>query len=165
MIVMGVCGCGKSTFGRKLATALGCDFIDADEYHPTANVDKMRRGIPLDDTDRWPWLHELASIIDSHLADSKRLVMGCSALKEVYRDILRGRNPDAILFVLLQPSREELLRRLQARTKVGGHFMPASLLDSQLATLEPQGRNLIALQGDGDTEEILTSFLSSAKAR
>ncbi|CAK0785515.1 hypothetical protein CVIRNUC_008725 [Coccomyxa viridis] len=164
IIIMGVCGCGKSTFGRKLAALYGIDFVDADDFHPASNVDKMKTGKPLTDEDRWPWLHELAGLIGTYQTHGKRVVMGCSALKEAYREILRGQRAGSMLFVLLQPSQAELLKRLKERTRIGGHFMPASLLESQLATLEPEGKNIIAIQGDGDAEEMMATFLSHCNA-
>jgi carbohydrate kinase (thermoresistant glucokinase family) len=125
---MGVSGSGKTTVGVELAEVLGVPFADGDSLHPAANVAKMSAGIPLDDADRAPWL----DIIGALLAAGP-VVVACSALKRVYRDRLRAAAPGLEL-VFLEGSRELLLSRMSHRA---GHFMPASLLDSQLATLEP----------------------------
>lgn len=130
VIAMGVSGCGKSTVGRLLAQELGGEFLDGDDLHPAANVAKMAAGIPLDDEDREPWLR----LIGEKMAGaSGTMVIGCSALKRAYRDIIRAAAPDTA-FVHLHGARELLAARMAARP---GHFMPVSLLDSQLATLEP----------------------------
>ena len=130
VIVMGVSGSGKTTVGELLAERLGCGFSDADDFHPAANVDKMRAGIPLTDDDRWPWLDAVGGAFVA--AADTGLGMACSALRRVYRDRIRSVSPDAV-FVHLTGSRELLTSRASARTD---HFMPASLLESQLATLE-----------------------------
>lgn len=130
LVVMGVSGCGKSTVGALLARRLGLPFAEGDDFHPTANVQKMAAGIPLTDEDRWPWLAIVGAWLGDHRAGG---VVACSALREVYRDALRAAAPEAY-FVHLAAGREELARRLSGRH---GHFMPAALLDSQLATLEP----------------------------
>lgn len=131
IVVMGVSGCGKSSVGIALAEALGARFIDGDDLHPEANKAKMGAGIPLDDSDRWPWL----DLVGQALAEGAGTVIACSALKRAYRDRIRAAAPGT-LFVHLHGSREILAQRLGART---GHFMPATLLDSQLAILEPLG--------------------------
>ena len=131
VVVMGVSGAGKTTIGEALANALGWPFVEGDDFHPQANVDKMARGEPLDDADRAPWLAALAAKMRT-LDDG---VVACSALRETYRDVLHVH--DDVRFVLLDVPRAELERRVHARR---GHFMPASLLDSQLQTLEhPSG--------------------------
>jgi gluconokinase len=127
VVVMGVSGAGKTTIGQALAAALGWPFVEADELHPPANVAKMARGEPLDDADRAPWLEAVAARMRA-LDDG---VVACSALRERYRDVLRVR-PD-VRFILLDVPRALLEQRLAARR---GHFMPPSLLPSQLATLE-----------------------------
>ncbi|WP_159705137.1 gluconokinase, GntK/IdnK-type [Arthrobacter sp. 18067] len=130
IVVMGVAGCGKSTIGAALAERLGAEFLDGDSLHPQANIDKMASGTPLDDDDRAPWLAEIGRRFP---ASNSALVIACSALKRSYRDIIRSADP-SVVFVHLHGTRELLNARMNARP---GHFMPASLLDSQLATLEP----------------------------
>nr|WP_255622083.1 gluconokinase [Tessaracoccus sp. OS52] len=132
---MGVSGCGKSTVGALLAAELQGAFLDGDALHPQANIDKMSRGIPLDDDDRAPWLAECGARLGEARSQGRTLVLGCSALKRSYRDIIRAGAPDTI-FVHLHGTKELLWERMQVRP---GHFMPASLLDSQLATLELLG--------------------------
>ncbi|MBS1708257.1 MAG: gluconokinase [Armatimonadetes bacterium] len=129
VVVCGVSGAGKSVVGRGLAERLGYPFLDADEFHSAANKAKMSAGIPLDDSDRWPWLEAL----NGALRDHPDVVMACSALKQVYRDRLAAGIPD-VRWVALVGSREVLHPRMAARV---GHFMPQSLLDSQLAAWEP----------------------------
>ncbi|WP_282775979.1 gluconokinase [Nocardia sp. CC201C] len=131
IVVMGVAGSGKTTVGTLLAHALGVEYGEGDDFHPEANVAKMASGVPLDDTDRAPWLDALAG----WLADrrSTGAVLTCSALKQSYRDRLRTAAPD-LFFVHLAAPRDELERRLTSRK---GHFMGARMLDSQLAVLRP----------------------------
>jgi gluconokinase len=131
-VVMGVTGCGKSTIGAALAERLGVDFVEGDAYHPVENVKRMASGIALTDEDRAGWLHALANRIRAARAADTGLVLACSALKRSYRDILRSAAPE-LQFVFLDAPRSLLEERLAARR---GHFMPASLLDSQLAALE-----------------------------
>jgi carbohydrate kinase (thermoresistant glucokinase family) len=130
-LIMGVSGCGKTTVGKRLAEEIGAVFLDADDFHPAANLAKMAAGQPLTDEDRQPWLAMIAEKIRT-LADSP-FVLACSALRESYRQQLLAACP-GMKIIHLHSSRELLLERLQKRQ---GHFMPASLLDSQLATLEP----------------------------
>jgi gluconokinase len=133
VIVMGVSGSGKSTLGVALAAAIGCPFLEGDDFHAPEAVEKMRAGIPLTDDDRWPWLDRLGSALGSEVARNKIAVAACSALRKAYRDRLRQAIPAPVGFVLMDANPEELLRRLTARTH---HYMPASLLTSQLDTLE-----------------------------
>jgi carbohydrate kinase (thermoresistant glucokinase family) len=130
-LIMGVSGCGKTTVGKRLAEETGAVFLDADDFHPAANLAKMAAGQPLTDEDRQPWLAMIAEKIRT-LADAP-FVLACSALRESYRQQLLAACP-GMKIIHLHGSRELLLERLQKRQ---GHFMPASLLDSQLATLEP----------------------------
>ena len=129
VIVMGVSGSGKSTLGAALATAMDCSFLEGDDFHSPEAVAKMHAGIPLTDEDRWPWLERLGRAIGKH----EIAVASCSALRRAYRDCLRKVIPSPTRFVLMDASHAELLRRLTART---GHYMPPSLLTSQLNTLE-----------------------------
>jgi len=137
-IVMGVSGCGKTTVGEALAERLGLPFYDADAYHPDANRRKMAAGTPLNDLDRRPWLEALANHIKQWNADATGgAVLACSALKQSYRNILAKHA--GVTFIYLAGTRDLLASRLEERA---GHFFPAALLDSQLATLEPP-RNAI----------------------
>jgi gluconokinase len=132
VIVMGVSGVGKTTIGRALAERLGCEFIDADDHHPAANVAKMAAGVPLEDADRWPWLASL----NVELKNRERAVLACSALKESYRERLAS-GLESVRFVHLQGSFDLIRSRLHARRH---RYMPASLLESQFAALEPPAR-------------------------
>jgi gluconokinase len=132
-VVMGVSGCGKSEIGARLAEALGADFIEGDRFHPAANVRKMSAGIALDDADREGWLRQLAGELARACAAGRGVVLSCSALKRAYRDTLRS-SGCALAFVHLSGKRKTLAARMGARA---GHFMPLSLLDSQLRDLEP----------------------------
>ena len=131
IVVMGVSGCGKTTVGRMLGEALGWPFFDADDFHPEANVAKMRAGTPLTDDDRWPWLDRLVAEMGAIDHRGDHAVLGCSALRQAYRDRL-ARAGD-VRFVYLKGDRDTIAARLASRS---GHYMPPTLLDSQLATLE-----------------------------
>jgi gluconokinase len=130
IMVMGVSGAGKTTVGTALADALGVEYAEADKFHPPANIAKMSSGTPLTDEDRWPWLDSIADWIAAH--EKSGGVVTSSALKRRYRDVLRGGGDT--WFLHLNGDRDLIADRLKQRT---GHFMPASLLDSQLADLEP----------------------------
>ncbi|MBS1673446.1 MAG: gluconokinase [Actinobacteria bacterium] len=131
VVVMGVSGCGKSTVGAALADRLRVPFQDADDLHPAANVDKMARGLALTDEDRAPWLAAVGQALAQR--ETTGLVIACSALRAIYRDTLRLHAPD-VFFVHLDATRDVLAARMVVRSD---HFMPLSLLESQLATLEP----------------------------
>jgi len=131
VVVMGVSGCGKSSLGLALAQALGAEFIEGDRHHPPENVARMAAGVPLNDADRAGWLATLAELLVQARQDGRPVVLACSALKRAYRDVLRRAGP--LRFVLMTAPESVLAQRLTARS---GHYMPASLLPSQLATLE-----------------------------
>ena len=131
LVIMGVSGSGKSTVAALLAGQLGWDFLEGDDLHPDANVEKMAAGTPLTDDDRWPWLDTVSSWIIEHVMADVPGIITCSALKRIYRDVLREKN---VVFVHLLGSKELIGSRLSVRID---HFMPTSLLDSQLNTLEP----------------------------
>ena len=132
---MGVSGSGKTTVAKALAEHLGWRFQEGDALHPPQNVAKMAAGTPLSDADRWPWLTAIAAVIDGWRAAGVSGIVTCSALKRAYRQVLVGDRADVRL-VYLAGSKALIAGRMAART---GHFMPAALLDSQLATLEPPG--------------------------
>jgi gluconokinase len=130
---MGVSGCGKSAVGAEIALSAGGRLIEGDAFHPQANIDKMSAGIPLNDDDRAGWLTRLGEEVASALRNGEKPVLTCSSLKRIYRDRLRAAVP-GLGFVFLELSRELATDRCAHRP---GHFMPASLVDSQFATLEP----------------------------
>ncbi|HTZ01441.1 MAG TPA: gluconokinase [Xanthobacteraceae bacterium] len=133
LVVMGVSGSGKSTIAAMLAHRLQWIYEDGDWLHPKSNIEKMHHGEPLDDADRWPWLHAIADWIDSTRRTGNHGIVACSALKRAYRDILIDGRPDVRL-VFLQGDRDLIAQRVAARAD---HFMPPELLDSQFAALEP----------------------------
>jgi gluconokinase len=132
IVVMGVSGSGKSTLGAALARALGVHFVDGDELHPPANIAKMRSGSPLTDNDRWPWLDAVGSLLADAASHPGGVVIACSALRKQYRDRIRAAAP-GVQFVLLVLPPSVATSRLSARD---AHYMPASLVASQFATLE-----------------------------
>ena len=156
IVLMGVSGSGKTTVGQLLARALGGEFAEGDAFHPPANVEKMRRGIPLDDPDRRPWLETLARAIADWLAAGRTVVLACSALKRSYREILRGGRRE-VHFVYLKGDADLIRARLAGRR---GHYMPASLLDSQLAALE-EPKSALTIGIEGRPEEIVAQILSA----
>jgi gluconokinase len=158
VIVAGVSGSGKTTVGALLAGRLGWRFADADDFHPAANVAKMRAGVPLTDEDRWPWLRAIAAWMDERIAGNDPAVITCSALKRSYRDLLLDGRPQARM-VFLAPDREELARRLAARH---GHFFPGQLLGSQFTDLElPQpGERVLTVVPAGNPEATAGSILA-----
>lgn len=133
LVIMGVSGSGKTTVGAMLARRLGWPFQEGDDLHPTANLEKMRSGIPLTDEDRRPWLELIADWVDQHMDASENGVVTCSALKREYRDAI-DRRRHGVVFVFLDGSKATIARRLESRH---GHFMPPQLLQSQLEDLEP----------------------------
>nr|WP_298103970.1 gluconokinase [uncultured Shinella sp.] len=163
IVVMGVSGCGKTSVAEGLAAALPAAFVEGDSLHPAENVEKMSKGIPLDDADRWPWLDIIGRALSDALAQDKSIVISCSALKKVYRDHLRAAAGGNLSFVFLKGSHALLLSRMSARRN---HFMPASLLDSQLATLEdPSGEpGVITVDIDAPIERIVAAALQGLAA-
>lgn len=163
VVMMGVSGSGKTTIAQGVAKRLGWDVLEGDSYHPPANVEKMSHGIPLDDADRLPWLHAIADAIDAELAAGRSSVVACSALKRSYRDIIIGPRRNVAL-VYLRGSHALLYERIKHRT---GHFMPASLLESQFATLEEPtaDEKPIIVSVDGTPEEIVDTVLVAMQAR
>lgn len=159
VVVMGVTGCGKSTCATAIANAIKGRFCDGDSLHSPDCVEKMRRGIPLNDTDRWPWFSRIAAFLN---ADSSSAVVACSALKKTYRDFLRREVPD-VRFVFLDASCKTVAARVSQRQ---GHYMPASLVDSQFAALEPplNEPRVTIVSADAPVAEIVSSVLVSIGA-
>jgi len=149
IILMGVTGSGKTTVGQSLAESLHCQFADADDFHPPANVAKMRAGIPLDDADRAPWLAALRAQIEKWLSVGANVVLACSALKQAYRDQLVA-SPD-VKVVYLRGSPELIAQRLAGRH---GHYMDPELLPSQFATLE-EPRDGFAVDVDASVPDVV----------
>jgi len=168
VIVMGVSGSGKSTLAAALAGTIRCHFLEGDDFHSAEAVRKMRAGTPLTDDDRWPWLDRLGEAIGSAAASDGIAIASCSALKRIYRDRLRRRAGVTLHFVLLDPPRDELERRMTTRL---GHFMPPTLLTSQLDTLERPLPEEHALRLDGSLsttaacEQVLAWLLREHGAR
>ena len=162
IIVMGVSGAGKSSVAERLAESLNCRFMEGDSLHPQSNVDKMAQGTPLTDEDRWPWLDVIGEKIAEALARSEDLVVTCSALKVVYRERLRSAAGGKLIFVFLKGSNELLTRRMGERK---GHFMPTSLLQSQLATLEsPEGEaGVVTVDIDATLDRIVADAVAGLK--
>jgi gluconokinase len=161
IVLMGVSGSGKTTVGVPLAQALGGEFAEGDDYHPPANIAKMRRGEPLTDADRWPWLECFARAM---AARPGRVVGACSALRRAYRDRIRAEAGEPAIFVHLDGSRELIAARMAART---GHFMPASLLDSQLAALErpDAAEDAIVVDISGPADAVLDAIIAELNGR
>ena len=159
LIVAGVAGSGKTTVGALLAGRLRWRFADADTFHPAANVEKMRAGIPLTDADRKPWLCSITDWIDERIALGQSAVITCSALKRAYRDDLLTGRP-AVTMVFLQVSREVLEQRLTSRA---GHFFPEKLLDSQLAALEPPApdERVRTVLAEGDSAQTAAKVIAT----
>jgi gluconokinase len=150
VVVMGVSGCGKSSVAAALAAALDIPWQDGDDLHPTANVEKMRAGTPLTDDDRWPWLDRVAKV----LSDTAPVIIACSALRRAYRDRIRTGARGPVRFVYLAGSRNLIATRLDARR---GHYMPASLLDSQFAALEPPTEDEALIVDAGEPLTVLVA--------
>ncbi len=159
LVVMGVSGCGKTSVGEALGRALHLPFADGDDLHPKENIAKMSAGIPLTDADRFPWLDRVG---DRLKANPAGMIIGCSALKRIYRDRIRQSAGHPVTFLHLAGSRALIESRMRARK---GHFMPASLLDSQFATLEPPAADeqAITVSIDASLEKIVADALSAIR--
>jgi gluconokinase len=162
LIAMGVSGAGKTRIGELLAERLHCDFTDGDAFHSAANKEKMHKGIPLTDDDRWPWLKTIRAAIEEKQHAHETAVFTCSSLKRAYREILRAGDKD-VCFVYLKGTREVLQERLTTRT---GHFFDPSLLQSQLETLEePDEDEAITVSIDLTPEQIVDEVIDRLKMR
>jgi gluconokinase len=156
ILMMGVSGAGKTTIGQLLASALGWNFVDADDYHPADNVEKIRNGTPLTDADRAPWLETLRTLIANWIAAGKNTVLACSALKQSYRQALQvGPEVEVEIKIVYLKSTPEILRqRLRARR---GHFMTERMLASQLAALEAP-EDAVTVDADRPPAEVVTEI-------
>lgn len=161
VVCMGVSGCGKSTVARALESRLAWPFKEGDDLHPAANKEKMSSGIPLDDNDRAPWLGEIAAWLSAQASAGCSTISTCSALKRSYRDHLRTAD-GTVVFIHLDPPRAVLEERMQDRE---GHFMPASLLDSQMDTLEALEDHELGLicSDTGQLEELVGDLVRALK--
>lgn len=161
VVVMGVSGCGKTSVGERLAEYLAVPFLEGDALHPPANIEKMGQGIALTDDDRWPWLDRIGARLEA--ARETGMVISCSALKRAYRDRLRSAAGGKLYFVFLHGSRALLEKRMGERD---GHFMPASLLESQLATLESPGaeEGVVAVDVSLPVEAVTSAALRALTA-
>jgi gluconokinase len=159
VVVMGVSGSGKSTVAAGLVERLGWDFAEGDEFHPAENVEKMRAGTPLTDEDRWPWLRRLADWIGEHERAGRSCIVTCSALKRSYRDLLCDGHP-SVWYAHVTADAELIRDRMQHRS---GHYMPVSLLDSQLALLEPLGDDEpgARISGAGEPAAVVEELLAA----
>jgi carbohydrate kinase (thermoresistant glucokinase family) len=163
VVLMGVSGSGKTTVAAMLAGRLNVHFLEGDDLHPPANVEKMRGGTPLTDEDRWPWLRAIAARIDRWRAAGEGGVVTCSALKRAYRDIIVGDRPEVVL-VYLRGSSELVHQRMAARHE---HFMPVKLLDSQFKVLEEPAPDERAIVVDvaPTPGEIVAAIMKELKER
>ncbi|MBV8100996.1 MAG: gluconokinase [Verrucomicrobia bacterium] len=157
---MGVSGSGKTAVGTRLAEKLNHEFLDADNFHPPANIEKMKHSIPLTDEDRFPWLRNLHSELASRLSQGKSVILACSALKETYRTIL-AENLSQVRFVYLHVDKETLAERLQKRA---GHFFPKELLESQLATLETP-HDALVVEENRPLDEVVDAIVKAVAGR
>lgn len=173
VVVMGVSGSGKTEVARRLASMTDTMYLDADDHHPRTNVEHMRRGLPLNDDMRWPWLDAVAAAARTQAGSTdgeagsatsgQAIFIACSALKRRYRDVLRT-HLDPITFVFLDGTREVIQTRLERRV---GHFMPSALLDSQFTALEPPGpdENCVTVFIDAPLETVVATVLDQLAER
>ncbi|KAJ4847752.1 hypothetical protein Tsubulata_006932 [Turnera subulata] len=171
IVIMGVSGSGKSTIIEILAKSLNCNFIDADDFHPQSNKEKMRQGIPLSEEDRIPWLEALRDALRDSLDNGKTILLGCSALQTRYREILRCGDPNyelgsyvslVVKFVLLDAKAEVLTARLNKRAAEGKHFMPANLLQSQLDLLQiEESEGILRVDATLSPQEVVSTVIAS----
>lgn len=163
VVAMGVSGSGKTTIAALLAAAMHWEFREGDDLHPAANVEKMSRGIPLNDEDRWPWLRAIAEVIDGWCARRQSGVLTCSALKRSYRDVIVDQR-EGVVLLYLKGSRDLIARRMAARHE---HFMPVALLDSQFATLEEptEDEHPIVESIDGQPADIVRAVVEELAVR
>jgi gluconokinase len=154
IVLMGVSGSGKTTVGKELARQLSWTFVDADDFHPAVNREKMHRGEPLTDEDRRPWLAAIHQRLLEAAGRGENVVLACSALKHAYQEYLQHEEPDRIYFVYLRGSEEVIRQRLAGRT---GHFMNPNLLHSQFETLEPP-ENAVEVDIDPPPGEIAANI-------
>lgn len=159
IVVMGVSGSGKTTISQALAARTGFAEADGDDYHPAANIEKMKAGIPLTDEDRLPWLYAIADAIDGYADSNTPVIIACSALKRSYRDILVHRRKDVRIVHLKGPA-NLIAQRLSHRS---GHFMPPQLLDSQVHALEPPqpGEHILTIDIDAPVECIVDEIIAA----
>lgn len=159
-VIMGVSGCGKSTVGTAIATQIGAVFLDADDLHPAANIEKMSSGVALTDADREPWLYVVGTALADQMGD---VVMACSALKRSYRDIIRDAAGGPVTFLFLSGARCVIQQRLQSRTN---HFMSPDLLNSQFDALEPMAvdENVIEVDIDQPLDDVVQCFVEQIGA-
>ncbi|MEM6637113.1 MAG: gluconokinase [Pseudomonadota bacterium] len=160
IVVMGVAGSGKSSVGGAVAGRLGAEYLDGDDLHPPANIEKMSNGISLTDEDRWPWLAEVGAVLQGHPGP---VLIGCSALRRIYRDKIRDVAAKPVCFLHLVGSREVIAGRMGERD---GHFMPLALLDSQFATLEipDADESVVAVDIDQPFEDVVAQAVSALRA-
>jgi gluconokinase len=163
VVVMGVSGSGKTTIAEEIARREGWELLEGDDFHPPANIAKMKSGVPLTDDDRWPWLRAIAAAIDERRKRGESVVVACSALKRAYRDILANGHADVVV-VYLQGSSALIADRIAARKH---HFMPAKLLESQFADLEEptQDEHAIIVSVAPPPAEIVDAIMNRLRER
>lgn len=158
-VIMGVAGCGKTSIGEGVAKVMDSNFIDGDDFHPQTNIDKMSTGLPLTDEDRWPWLETVAKALANHKG---KAFLGCSALKQEYRDYITKHAGEPVSFIHLSANKELIASRMATRA---GHFMPTSLLESQFKTLEVPNseENAINIDISLSKEEVIINICQILK--